>query len=148
MFNGFSLTIWPRFVKFVKVSRCTVVMQVNLKPGSEEGELCTELSLITVLNCNIQRFDCHKVCAIKGPDLYPYKNEEICMALFHIRIFLYFHYTLHYFRWITSAWIICMLQWHLDWSVGQQMWATFNSGSDIHFGMRIYEAIKIILYTK
>ena len=101
MFNGFSLTIWPRFVKFVKVSRCTVVMQVNLKPGSEEGELCTELSLITVLNCDIQRFDCHKVCAIKGPDLYPYKNEEICMALFHIRVFSMFALNFHY----SSMWV-------------------------------------------
>ena len=52
--NGFSLMIWPRFVKFVKFSLCQsliydsyIVKQVNLNPGSDEGELCTESSLAT-----------------------------------------------------------------------------------------------------
>ena len=38
-----------------------------------------------------------KVCAIEGPVLYPYKNKEICVALFHIRIFLCLHNNFHYF---------------------------------------------------
>ena len=45
----------------------------------------------------------------------------------------------------------CMSQWYLDClvgQVGQQVWPTFNSGSDIHFGMRICEVTKIITYTK
>ena len=44
-----------------------------------------------------------------------------------------------------------MSQWNLDCSmgqVGQQVWPTFNSKSDTHFGMRIYEVINIISYTK
>ena len=36
--------------------------------------------------------------------------------------FLYFHYTLHHCSmWVTSVLVICMSQWHLDWSVGQQV---------------------------
>ena len=106
--------------------------------------------------CDVQRFYYQKVWAIEGPVLYPYKNEEFCMVLFHIRIFsvltLQFCITLHYFSmWLTSAWVICMSQWHLDCSlgqVGQQMWFTFNSGFDTHFGMGIYEVIKINSCTK
>ena len=65
--------------------------------------------------CDVQRFYCQKVCAIEGPVLYPYKNAELCMVLFHIRIFsvltLQFCITLHYFSmWLTSAWVICMSQ--------------------------------------
>ena len=44
-----------------------------------------------------------------------------------------------------------MSQWNVDYSVGQvgqQVWFTFNSWSDTHFGLRIYAVIKIILYEK
>ena len=68
-----------------------VVKQMNFN----EGELCTGSSLLwnqlitssCFELCDIHRFYCQKVYTIKGPVLYPYKNEEICMALFHIRIF-------------------------------------------------------------
>ena len=54
--------------------------------------------------CDIQRFHCQKVCANEGPILYPYKTEEICMALFHIRTFLQLHYNLCFFSmWLTRA---------------------------------------------
>ena len=35
-------------------------------------------------------FYCQKIHAIEGSVVYPYKNEVICMTLFHIRFFLYF----------------------------------------------------------
>ena len=62
--NGFSLMIWPttRFVKFVKVSWYTVVMQVSLKPGFDEGELRTESSSELY---DVQRFHCQKSVQLK-----------------------------------------------------------------------------------
>ena len=96
--NDFSLTIWPRFVKFVKLSRYMVFKQMNIKLESDEGELCAESSLIwnqlitssCFELCDVQRFHYQKVYAIEGAVLYPYKNEEICLVLFHIRIFAVF----------------------------------------------------------
>ena len=45
--DGFSLMIWPSFVKFVKLSQYTVVKQMNFKFQSDEGEkLCTESLLV------------------------------------------------------------------------------------------------------
>ena len=35
--NGFSSTVWPRFIKFVKLSRYTVVKQMNFKLESDES---------------------------------------------------------------------------------------------------------------
>ena len=109
--------------------------------------------------CDVQIFHRQKVCAIVRLLLYPYKNKETCMALFHIRFCVYNRIciTLHYITlsmWqLTSAWVICMSQWYPDCSVGkvgQQVWPTFNSGSwsDTYFGIRIYEVIKIISYIK
>ena len=104
--------------------------------------------------CDAQRFHCQNVCAIDGPVLYPYKNEEICVASECFCVNITICITLHYFSMcFTSAWVKCMSQWHLamDCSVrrvGQQVWSTFNSGSDTHFDMRIYGVIKIISYTK
>ena len=65
-------------------------------------------------------------------------NKEICMALFHTdQNFFCIYITLCIILYITLA---CgsqvhgsyahMSQWHLHCSVGQQMWPTFNSGSD------------------
>ena len=53
-----------------------------------------------------------EVCAIEGPVLYPYKNEEICVALFHIRIFCVYitiFTTLHY----LSIWLTCKCMDHM-----------------------------------
>ena len=73
--------------------------------------------------CDVQRFHCQKVCAIEWPVLYPYKNKEICMALFHIRIFSVF--TLQFALLCTTLVCgsqvytcmghnLCMSQWYLD----------------------------------
>ena len=97
---------------------------------------CPEISLSNNL-CN------------EGLVLYPYKNEKSVWHCFITEFFLYFHYTLRYFSmWITSAWIICTSQWYTDWSVNQQVWFTFNSGSDTHFGMRIWGYQDNFLYKK
>ena len=143
-------------------SRYTVVKKVNLKLGSDKGEVCIwiiigvkpahYLKIFWTIWC--PEISLSKVYAIKGPVLYPYKNEEIRMALFYIRFFLVF--ALHFaLLCITSALghkcmghNFCMSHWHLDCSVGQQLWPTINAGSDTHFGMRIYKVIEIVSYTK
>ena len=43
---------------------------------------------------------------------------------------------------------IWIAQWVKYIAIGQQVWPTFNSGSDTNYGMRIYDVIKIISYTK
>ena len=44
--NGFGFMIWPRFIKFIKLSPYMVVKQMNFKLESKDGELCTESSLV------------------------------------------------------------------------------------------------------
>ena len=82
-------------------------------------------------------------------DLYPYKNEETCMALVFALLFItsvcgsqvaHGSYVCH-----SDIWNACHC---LVGQVGQQLCSTFNSGSDTHFGMRINEVIKIVSYTK
>ena len=81
-----------------------------------------------------------------------YKNEEIYMALFHIRIFLCLHYNciiLHYF----SMWHKCMGHMYVTMTSGMisrssRSTSVTHPGSNTHFGMRIFEVIKIISYIK
>ena len=44
--NGFSVMIWPRFVIFIKLSCYTVVREIKFNLESDEGESCTESSLV------------------------------------------------------------------------------------------------------
>ena len=107
--------------------------------------------------CDVQRFYYQKSVQLRDQFCILTKMKNSVWYCFISGFFLCLHYnfvlaTLHYFSmWLTSAWVICMSQWHLDCSlgqVGQQMWFTFNSGFDTHFGMGIYEVIKINSCTK
>ena len=140
-----------------------VAKQMKFNVESDEGELCTESSLVwnklISSSClelsDVYRFHCQKsvqlreqFCILtKWRNLYGivlYQNFScvyitICTTLLYLSM------------WLISAWVICMSQLHLDCSVGQvgqQLWPNFNSISDTCFGMRIYKVIKIISYTK
>ena len=90
--------IWPRFIESIKLSFVkTVVKQVNLKLESDKGEICTELLVWNQLIisscfelCDVQRFHCQKICAIKGPVLYPYKNKKSVWHCFTLQFFCIF----------------------------------------------------------
>ena len=142
-----------------------IVKQMKFNLESDEGELCTESSLVwNKLICSscfelsdVHRFHCQKSIQLRDQFciLTKWRNQygiNIVSYQNFFCVYITICTTLHYLSMcLTSAWVICMSQLHLNCSVGQvgqQMWPTFNSGSDTCFGMRIYEGIKIISYTK
>ena len=126
--NGFSLTIWPRFVKltwYMVVKQSTLSLHL-IKVNYALNHHWYETSLLPQAVLNYMWYpeiSLSKSLCNWGSSSVSLQNKEICMALFHIRIFSVF--TLQFALLCTTLVCgsqvytcmghnLCMSQWHLD----------------------------------